>query len=156
KAEEHFEIGEKLGILVFERAAKIAGAGFAILNNKAARLERALNNFMLDIETKEHGYMETNPPFIVNSNALFGTGQYPKFREDVFHLEDSDYHLIPTAEVPVTNYFSGEMLDESKLPIYMTAYTPCFRSEAGSHGRDTKGLIRQHQFNKVELVKITH
>lgn len=156
KAKEHFEIGEKLGILDFERAAKIAGARFAILNNKAARLERALINFMLDIQTKEHGYMETNPPFIVNSNALFGTGQFPKFREDVFHLEDSDYHLIPTAEVPVTNYFSGEILDESKLPIYMTAYTPCFRSEAGSHGRDTKGLIRQHQFNKVELVKITH
>ncbi len=156
KAKEHFEIGEKLGIIDFERAAKIAGARFSILNGKAARLERALINFMLDIQTKEHGYNETNPPFIVNSNSLFGTGQFPKFRDDVFHLEGTDYHLIPTAEVPVTNYLSNEILDESKLPLYFTAYTPCFRSEAGSHGRDTKGLIRQHQFNKIELVKITH
>lgn len=156
KAKEHFEIGEKLGILDFERAAKISGARFAILNGYAAKLERALINFMLDIQTKEHGYQETIPPFAVNSQSLFGTGQFPKFYDDVFHLEGTDYHLIPTAEVPVTNYFRDEILDESKLPIYLTAYTPCFRSEAGSHGRDTKGLIRQHQFNKVELVKITH
>lgn len=156
KAKEHFEIGEKLGILDFERAAKISGARFAILNGAAAKLERALINFMLDVQTKEHGYLETIPPYAVNSQSLFGTGQFPKFYDDVFHLEGTDYHLIPTAEVPVTNYFRDEILDESKLPIYLTAYTPCFRSEAGSHGRDTKGLIRQHQFNKVELVKITH
>lgn len=156
KAKEHFELGEKLGILDFERATKVAGARFTILNGHAAKLERALINFMLDVQTKEHGYQETIPPFIVNSQSLFGTGQFPKFYDDVFHLQNTDYHLIPTAEVPVTNYFRDEILDESKLPIYMTAYTPCFRSEAGSHGRDTKGLIRQHQFNKVELVKITH
>lgn len=156
KAKEHFELGEALGILDFERATKIAGARFAILNKEGARLERALINFMLDVQTREHGYQETIPPFMVNSKSFFGTGQFPKFVEDVFHVENTDYHLIPTAEVPVTNYFRDEILDESKLPIYMTAYTPCFRSEAGSYGKDTKGLIRQHQFNKVELVKLAH
>ncbi len=156
KAKEHFELGEKLGILDFERATKVAGARFAILNREGARLERALINYMLDVQTKEHGYQETIPPFMANSASFFGTGQFPKFVEDVFHVENTDYHLIPTAEVPVTNYYRDEILDESKLPIYLTAYTPCFRSEAGSYGRDTKGLIRQHQFNKVELVKITH
>ncbi len=156
KAKEHFEIGEKLGILDFERATKVAGARFTILNGAAARLERALINFMLDIQTKEHHYQETIPPFMANSASFFGTGQFPKFTEDVFHVQGTDYHLIPTAEVPVTNYYRDEILDEAKLPIYLTAYTPCFRSEAGSYGKDTKGLIRQHQFNKVELVKITH
>lgn len=156
KPKEHYELGEALGILDFERATKIAGARFTILNRDAARLERALINFMLDVQTKEHGYQETLPPFMANSTSFFGTGQFPKFVEDVFHVENTDYHLIPTAEVPVTNYYRDEILDEAKLPIYLTAYTPCFRSEAGSYGRDTKGLIRQHQFNKVELVKITH
>lgn len=156
KAKEHFEIGEKLGILDFERATKVAGARFTILNGAAARLERALINFMLDVQTKEHGYQETIPPFMANSASFFGTGQFPKFAEDVFHVQGTDYHLIPTAEVPVTNYFRDEILDESMLPIYLTAYTPCFRSEAGSYGKDTKGLIRQHQFNKVEMVKLTH
>jgi seryl-tRNA synthetase len=156
KAKEHFELGEKLGILDFERATKISGARFTILNGAAAKLERSLINFMLDIQTKENGYLETLPPFIVNGQSLFGTGQFPKFFDDVFHLQNTDYHLIPTAEVPVTNYYRDEILDESKLPIYMTAYTPCFRSEAGSYGKDTRGLIRQHQFDKVELVKLTH
>lgn len=156
KAKEHFEIGEKLGILDFERATKVTGARFTILNGAAAKLERALINFMLDIQTKEHGYQETIPPYMANSASFFGTGQFPKFTEDVFHVQNTDYYLIPTAEVPVTNYFRDEILDESKLPIYLTAYTPCFRSEAGSYGKDTKGLIRQHQFNKVEMVKITH
>lgn len=156
KAKEHFEIGEKLGILDFERATKVAGARFTILNGAAARLERALINFMLDIQTKENNYQETIPPFMANSTSFFGTGQFPKFKDDVFHVEGTDYHLIPTSEIPVTNYFRDEILDESKLPIYLTAYTPCFRSEAGSYGKDTKGLIRQHQFNKVEMIKITH
>ncbi len=153
---EHFDIGEKLGILNFERAAKISGSRFAILNGQGARLERSLINFMLDIQTKENGYTESLPPFIVNSQSLFGTGQFPKFYDDVFHLANTDYHLIPTAEVPLTNYFANEILDESQLPFYLTAYTPCFRSEAGSHGKDTRGLIRQHQFDKIELVKIAH
>lgn len=153
---EHFDIGEGLGILNFERAAKISGARFAILNGQGARLERSLINFMLDVHTKENGYTESLPPFIVNSNSLYGTGQFPKFYDDVFHLTGTDYHLIPTAEVPLTNYFANETLDESQLPLYLTAYTPCFRSEAGSHGKDTRGLIRQHQFDKIELVKITH
>jgi seryl-tRNA synthetase len=156
KPKEHFELGEKLGILDFERATKISGARFTILNGAAAKLERSLINFMLDIQTKENGYQETLPPFIVNSQSLFSTGQFPKFYDDVFHLQNTDYHLIPTAEVPVTNYYRDEIIDESKLPLYMTAYTPCFRSEAGSYGKDTKGLIRQHQFDKVELVKLTH
>ncbi|MEQ1878845.1 MAG: serine--tRNA ligase, partial [Bdellovibrionia bacterium] len=156
KAKEHWELGEKSGIIDFERAGKIAGARFAILKGEAARLERVLINFMLDLHTKEHGYRETIPPFIVNSKSLFGTGQLPKFKEDLFHLEGTDYFLIPTAEVPVTNYYMNEVLNEEDLPIAYTAYTPCFRSEAGSYGKDTKGLIRQHQFNKVELVRFAH
>jgi seryl-tRNA synthetase len=156
KAREHFEIGEKLGLLDFERAGKIAGARFAILKGELARMERGLINFMLDMHTKNHGYRETLPPFIVNSASLFGTGQLPKFKEDLFHLEGTDYFLIPTAEVPVTNYYRDEVLDEEHLPVAYTAYTPCFRSEAGSYGKDTRGLIRQHQFDKVELVRFTH
>jgi seryl-tRNA synthetase len=153
---DHVEIGETLGILDLERATKIAGSRFAILNGAGARLERALVNFMLDIHTIEHGYTETLPPFMVNRTALFGTNQLPKFEEDLFHIKDErEFALIPTAEVPVTNYHSGEILDEADLPKYFTAYTPCFRSEAGSYGRDTRGLIRQHQFEKVELVKLS-
>ncbi len=153
---EHFDLGEKLGILDFERASKISGSRFVALKGMGARLERALYNFMLDTHTGTHDYTETVPPYIVNSSALFGTGQFPKFVDDVFHLKDTDYHLIPTAEVPVTNYYSGEILSESDLPMAFTAFTPCFRSEAGSYGKDTKGLIRQHQFNKVELVRFSH
>lgn len=153
---DHVDLGENLGILDLERAAKIAGSRFAILNGAGARLERALVNFMLDIQTREHGYTETLPPFMVNREALFGTNQLPKFEEDLFHIKDErGFALIPTAEVPVTNYHAGEILDASELPKYYTAYTPCFRSEAGSYGKDTRGLIRQHQFEKVELVKIT-
>lgn len=152
---DHVDLGESLGILDQARAAKIAGSRFAILNSAGARLERALVNFMLDVHTTEHGYTETLPPFLVNREALFGTNQLPKFEADLFHLKDErGLALIPTAEVPVTNYHSGEILDASDLPKYYTAYTPCFRSEAGSYGRDTRGLIRQHQFEKVELVKI--
>jgi len=152
---DHVEIGEKLGILDLERAAKIAGARFAILKGSGALLERALINFMIDVHTGEHGYTETLPPFIVNSKTLFGTGQLPKFEQDLFKLiDDREFYLIPTAEVPVTNYFADEILDLKDLPKYYVAYTPCFRSEAGSYGRDTRGLIRQHQFDKVELVKI--
>jgi seryl-tRNA synthetase len=152
---DHVEIGEKLGILDLERAAKIAGARFAILKGSGALLERALINFMIDVHTREHGYTETLPPFIVNSKTLFGTGQLPKFEQDLFKLiDDREFYLIPTAEVPVTNYFADEILDLKDLPKYYVAYTPCFRSEAGSYGRDTRGLIRQHQFDKVELVKI--
>jgi seryl-tRNA synthetase len=151
----HWEIGENLGILDFERAAKIAGARFALYKGMGARLERALINFMLDIHTKEHGYKEILPPFMVNSSAMTGTGQLPKFKEDLFKIEESDYYLIPTAEVPVTNIHREEVLSEGQLPIYYVSYTPCFRSEAGSYGKDTRGLIRQHQFNKVELVKFT-
>lgn len=153
---DHVDLGEALGILDLERATKIAGARFAILNGAGARLERALINFMLDIHTTEHGYTETLPPFLVNETALFGTGQLPKFAEDLFHIRDErNLALIPTAEVPVTNYHAEEILDAKDLPKYYTAYTPCFRSEAGSYGRDTRGLIRQHQFEKVELVKLT-
>jgi len=153
---DHVDLGESLGILDLERATKIAGSRFAILNGAGARLERALVNFMLDIQTREHGYAETLPPFLVNRTALFGTNQLPKFEEDLFHVKDErGFALIPTAEVPVTNYHAGEILDASDLPIKYTAYTPCFRSEAGSYGRDTRGLIRQHQFEKVELVKLT-
>jgi len=152
---DHVDLGESLGILDLERATKIAGSRFAILNGAGARLERALVNFMLDIHTTEHGYTETLPPFLVNRTALFGTNQLPKFEEDLFHIKDErEFALIPTAEVPVTNYYAGEILDEADLPKYFTAYTPCFRSEAGSYGRDTRGLIRQHQFEKVELVKL--
>lgn len=149
----HWTLGENLKILDFERAAKITGARFPLYMGLGARLERALINFMLDIHTMEHGFMETLPPFIVNRDSMTGTGQLPKFEEDLFKLEGRDYFLIPTAEVPVTNIHRGEILNESDLPIKYTAYTPCFRSEAGSYGRDTKGLIRQHQFNKIELVK---
>jgi seryl-tRNA synthetase len=153
---DHVDLGENLGILDMERAAKIAGSRFAILNGAGARLERALINFMLDVHTTEHGYTETLPPFLVNRDALFGTTQLPKFEGDLFHIKDErGFALIPTAEVPVTNYHSGEILDAADLPKYYTAYTPCFRSEAGSYGKDTRGLIRQHQFEKVELVKIT-
>ena len=152
---DHVDLGESLGILDLERATKIAGSRFAILNGAGARLERALVNLMLDIHTTEHGYTETLPPFLVNRTALFGTNQLPKFEEDLFHIKDErEFALIPTAEVPVTNYYAGEILDEADLPKYFTAYTPCFRSEAGSYGRDTRGLIRQHQFEKVELVKL--
>ncbi len=149
----HWEIGERLGILDFARAAKIAGARFALYRGLGARLERALISFMLDVHTKEHGYTEILPPFMVNAAAMTGTGQLPKFKEDLFKIEGWDYYLIPTAEVPVTNIHREEVLAEKDLPIYYVAYTPCFRSEAGSYGKDTRGLIRQHQFNKVEMVK---
>src|SRR5882724_1263776 len=151
---DHVDLGVALGILDLERAAKIAAARFAILNGAGARLERALVNFMFDLHTREHEYQETLPPFIVNKHALFGTGQLPKFEEDLFKLRDErDLYLVPTAEVPVTNYHREEILDASQLPMKWVAYTPCFRSEAGSYGRDTRGLVRQHQFEKVELVK---
>jgi len=151
----HWDIGERLGILDFARASKIAGARFALYRGAGALLERALINFMLDVHTKEHGYTEVLPPFMVNSAAMTGTGQLPKFKEDLFKIEGWDYFLIPTAEVPVTNIHREEILMEKDLPLYYVAYTPCFRSEAGSYGKDTRGLIRQHQFNKVELVKFS-
>jgi len=151
---DHVDLGAALGILDLERATKIAGARFAILNGAGARLERALINFMLELHTREHGYRETLPPFIVNRDSLFGTGQLPKFEQDLFKLEDErGFYLVPTAEVPVTNYYREEILDASRLPMKWVAYTPCFRSEAGSYGKDTRGVIRQHQFEKVELVK---
>jgi len=152
----HWTIGESLKILDFERAAKITGARFPLYLGSGARLERALINFMLDIQTKEHGYKEILPPFIVNRNTMTGTGQLPKFEAELFKIEGWDYFLIPTAEVPLTNIHSNETLEADQLPIKYTAYTPCFRSEAGSYGKDTRGLIRQHQFNKVELVKFSH
>jgi seryl-tRNA synthetase len=151
---DHVDLGAALGILDLDRAAKITASRFAILNGDGARLERALTNFMLDVHSREHGYRETLPPFIVNKSALFGTGQLPKFEEDLFKLTDErELYLVPTAEVPVTNYHREEILDAAQLPMRWVAYTPCFRSEAGSYGRDTRGLIRQHQFEKVELVK---
>jgi seryl-tRNA synthetase len=153
--QDHVDIGIALSILDPERAAKIAGARFTNYVGMGARLERALTNFMLDIHTREHGYTEVLPPFMANSQSFFGTGNLPKFEEDLFKISDTDYYLIPTAEVPVTNIYAEEVLREEDLPIYYTAYTPCFRSEAGSYGKDTRGLIRQHQFNKVELVKFT-
>jgi seryl-tRNA synthetase len=160
----HWELGEALGILDFERAAKISGARFVLHFGAGARLERALANFMIDLHTRHHGYVEVLPPYMVNSKSLYGVGQLPKFTEDLFHcddkgpfvpgqFQDSDHWLIPTAEVPVTNIFRDEVIDLSNGPISFTAYTPCFRSEAGSHGKDTRGMIRQHQFQKVELVK---
>jgi seryl-tRNA synthetase len=153
---DHVDLGSALGILDLERAAKISGARFAILTGVGARLERALINFCLDLQTRRHGYEEVLPPFIVNANSLVGTGQLPKFEADLFKLTDErSFYLIPTAEVPLTNIYAEEILDGARLPIKMTAYTPCFRSEAGSYGKDTRGLIRQHQFDKVELVKIT-
>jgi len=153
---DHVDLGTSLGILDLERATKIAGARFAILNGVGARLSRALVNFMLDVQTRENGYKETLPPFIVNAKTLFGTAQLPKFEEDLFKLTDNrNLYLIPTGEVPVTNYHAEEILDASALPLKFAAYSPCFRSEAGSHGRDTRGIFRQHQFEKVELVKVT-
>ncbi|MEW6365344.1 MAG: serine--tRNA ligase [Acidobacteriota bacterium] len=149
----HWDIAADLGILDFERAAKVAGSRFALYWDAGARLERALINFMLDLHTRRHGYREVLPPFIVNSTSLIGTGNLPKFGEDLFKLENTDYYLVPTAEVPVTNIFRDEVLAHTDLPVRLAAYTPCFRSEAGSWGKDTRGLIRQHQFNKVELVK---
>jgi seryl-tRNA synthetase len=149
----HWDLGPRLGILDFERAAKIAGARFAIYSGVGAKLERALANFMLDVHTREHGYTEILPPFIVNSASLYGTGQLPKFAGDLFKLEGTDYWLIPTAEVPVTNLYRDEVLEAEKLPVKHCAWTACFRSEAGSYGKDTRGIIRQHQFQKVELVK---
>ena len=149
----HWEVGENLGILDFERAAKIAGARFALLKGAGALMERALINFMLDLHTRKHGYLEVLPPFMTNRASMIGTGQLPKFAEDLFKLEGWDYFLVPTAEVPVTNIHRDEILREEDLPLNYTAYTPCFRSEAGSYGKDVRGLIRQHQFNKVELVK---
>ena len=151
----HWDLGPALGILDFERARKITGARFAVYSGAGARLERALANFMLDVHTKEHGYTEILPPFIVNSSSLFGTGQLPKFKEDLFKLEGTDYWLIPTAEVPVTNLYAGEVLEAERLPVKHCAWTACFRSEAGAAGKDTRGIIRQHQFQKVELVKFT-
>jgi seryl-tRNA synthetase len=154
EAKDHVDLGAALGILDLDRAAKIAASRFAILNGAGARLERALINLMLDVQTREHGYAETLPPFIVNDKSLFGTGQLPKFAEDLFKLQDDrELYLVPTAEVPVTNYYREEILDASQLPMRWAAYTPCFRSEAGSYGKDTRGVIRQHQFEKVELVK---
>lgn len=155
RAKPHWEIGEDLKILDFERGAKITGARFTVYWRQAAALERALISFMLDVHTTRHGYTEILPPFMVNGTSMLGTGQLPKFAEDLFKIEGWDYYLVPTAEVPVTNLHSNEILEEAELPKYYTAFTPCFRSEAGSHGKDTRGLIRQHQFNKVELVKLT-
>lgn len=152
-AKPHWELGAQLGILDLERAAKISGARFAVYWDLGARMERALASFMLDLHVKEHGYREVLPPYLVNSASLFGTGQLPKFAGDLFKCEDTDHWLIPTAEVPVTNLFRDEVLDEAELPISLTAYTPCFRSEAGAYGKDVRGIIRQHQFQKVELVK---
>jgi seryl-tRNA synthetase len=151
----HWDLGVALGILDLERAAKVTGARFAVYWGAGARLERALINFMLDVHTREHGYREVLPPFLINSASLFGTGQLPKFEEDLFRVRDHDFWLAPTAEVPVTNLFRDETLSLEQLPISLCAYTPCFRSEAGSHGRDVRGIIRQHQFQKVELVKFS-
>lgn len=153
EAKAHWDIGENLDILDFERAAKIAGARFTVYKGLGARLERAVINFMLDLHTEKHGYTEILPPFMVNRMAMTGTGQLPKFEEDMFYIPQKDFFLIPTAEVPVTNLYDNEILSADQLPIYHTAYTPCFRAEAGSAGRDTRGLIRQHQFQKVEMVK---
>jgi seryl-tRNA synthetase len=151
----HWDLGPELGILDLERAAKITGARFALYWGLGARLERALINFMLDVHTRHHGYLEVLPPFLANSQSLFGTGQLPKFKEDLFQCAGYDFWLIPTAEVPVTNIYRGETIDGDQLPVKLCAYTPCFRSEAGSYGRDVRGIIRQHQFQKVELVNFT-
>ncbi len=151
----HWDIGTELGILDFDRAAKISGARFAVLSGAGAHLSRALIQFMLDLHTREHGYREMLPPFLVGAEALFGTGQLPKFESDLFKVEGHDLYLVPTAEVPLTNLHKDEVLEQAELPKHYTAYTPCFRSEAGSYGKDVRGLIRQHQFDKVELVKIT-
>ena len=156
EAKPHWDLGEDLGILDFERGAKITGARFTLYRGVGARLERALINLMLDLHTDQHGYQEVLPPFMVNRDSMTGTGQLPKFEEDLFKLVDPEFFLIPTAEVPVTNIHRNEILKKSDLPISYCAYTPCFRREAGSYGKDTRGLIRQHQFNKVELVKFVH
>jgi len=150
----HWELGEKMGMMDFEAGIKLAGSRFTVLRGNGARLARALINFMLDLHTREHGYLEFEPPFIVNSKTMTGTGQLPKFANDLYHCDSDDLWLIPTAEVPLTNMHAEEILDEDLLPLYYTAYTPCFRREAGSHGRDVRGMLRQHQFDKVELVKI--
>jgi seryl-tRNA synthetase len=156
-AKPHWELGEQLGVLDLERAAKLSGARFAVYWDLGAKLERALSNFMLDLHTREHGYTEVLPPYLVNSESMYGTGQLPKFASDLFRVPhgDKDLWLIPTAEVPVTNLYRNETLEETRLPISLTAYTPCFRSEAGSYGKDVRGIIRQHQFQKVELVKFS-
>ncbi|PIE75394.1 MAG: serine--tRNA ligase [Deltaproteobacteria bacterium] len=153
KPKAHWDLGDELKIFNFEKSAEITGARFPLYMGAGAKLERALINFMLDVHTSEHNYTEVLPPFIVNRNSMTGTGQLPKFEEDLFKLDNMDYFLIPTAEVPLTNIFKNEILQEEDLPVYFTAFTPCFRKEAGSYGKDTRGLIRQHQFNKVELVK---
>ena len=155
EARQHFELGEALGLMDFERAAKISGARFVVLSGALARLERALAGFMLDLHTGEFGYTEVAPPILVRENAAFGTGNLPKFAEDLFKTVD-DYWLIPTAEMPLTNLVAGDILEEADLPLRFTAYTPCFRAEAGAAGKDTRGMIRQHQFGKVELVSIAH
>ena len=155
KPKSHWDLGPELGILDFERATKITGARFAVYMGLGAKLERALINFMLDVHTQHHGYTEVLPPFMINSQSLYGTGQLPKFADDLFKLEKTDYWLAPTAEVPVTNLYRDETLDLESLPIQLCAYTPCLRSEAGSYGRDVRGIIRQHQFQKVELVKFS-
>jgi seryl-tRNA synthetase len=152
----HWDIGERLDILDFKRAAKITGSRFTLYKSYGALLERSLINFMLDLHTMEHGYTEVLPPFMVNRESMTGTGQLPKFEEELFKIDGLDYFLIPTAEVPVTNIYSDEILKEDELPVKVVAYTPCFRKEAGAHGKDTRGLTRQHQFNKVELVKFAH
>lgn len=157
KPKPHWELGEQLGVLDLERAAKLSGARFAVYWGLGARLERALANFMLDLHTREHGYTEVLPPYMVNSESMYSTGQLPKFAQDLFRVPhgDKDLWLIPTAEVPVTNLYRDEVLDAARLPVSLTAYTPCFRSEAGSYGKDVRGIIRQHQFQKVELVKFS-
>ena len=149
----HWELGQDLGVLDLERAVKLSGARFAVYWGLGAKLERALANFMLDLHTREHGYTEVLPPYMVNSQSMYGTGQLPKFAEDLFKCENHDLWLVPTAEVPLTNLYGGEVLEPGRLPVSLTAYTPCFRSEAGSYGKDVRGIIRQHQFQKVELVK---
>ncbi|MCB0377510.1 MAG: serine--tRNA ligase [Bdellovibrionales bacterium] len=155
-AKAHHEIAEAMGIVDFERASKVAGARFSFLLHWGAKLERALMNFMLDLHTDEHGYKEVIPPYLVNTESMYGTGQFPKFQEDVFHIKNFPFYLIPTAEAPMTNYYRDEMLNEEDLPQRFAAYSSCFRSEAGSYGKDTKGLIRQHQFEKVELMTFVH
>lgn len=151
----HYEVGTKLGILDFERGSKVSGPRFVYLKGAGAQLERAVYNFMLEVQTKEHGYTEVVPPFLVKSKSMFGTGQYPKFKEDVYSIEGEDLVIIPTSEVPLTNYYADEIIPLEEIPTYFTALSPCFRSEAGSAGRDTRGLIRMHQFHKVEMVKYT-
>ena len=155
QAKEHFDLGEDLGLMSFDLAAKMSGARFVVLRGALARLERSLASFMLDLHTVEHGYMEILPPYLVKDNALYGTGQLPKFADDLFHTEDG-FWLIPTAEVPLTNLVADEIIDADDLPIRVTAWTPCFREEAGAAGKDTRGMIRQHQFSKVEMVSISH